>query len=1130
MAKKLISLLILTLFVITIVAISVDAKTRFENPREQYSFMYEKKAVMVRGDETPVTNKTDYGQSLGTAGDGDTPGELIAHTWYEWQANSSYGRGIDWRGTHPQIHMSYTQIFASGGRRYSSYNVYDPVSGTWPKAADIGCPVAPPAGAAEGRSGYTNTDARPQGGAVVACHFRLTDVETDPFATYVFYDATAPAVWCGFGSGSEAPSSLEPDAGMEQDPEYIWPKLEYHVNGNDTVIYAFSCESVDNANLETLVMFRNVGSSLQGTWEAHVIDTVFFVVQDVTASRISSNVAACWMEEAEEGNEGNNDIWYLVSTDMGATWNHANKVNVTNYQEEEVGYRAWLELSCLYDSNDHLHIIWNANLYNGDGLAATGRPCRLFHWASHTDIISTVHNAEWDPLDNCGVGGSNVLNVAKFTVSECNGRIYVLWTQFGDPENGDSTDCADPEFVGSAQGANADLYISISTGLDGTLWDAARNITNTKSPDCDSSAGNECSNEMWPTMSRYGMNNADFTGLDWGDASDALTVDPSANPPYTGTYYLDVMYVNDVIPGQSEMVGVGTTTPNYNVPLKWFRLPCVDPVIEAKINLSPRTIYYPEYTQHDEAKVYNIKVENSGNANLNISKIYMEKDTETGTDWLGIDQTAMLVPSGAPNNIDTLVATLNKDGVIDASGTVVQLKGRIGFEWARQVGLDTAFVEIDFYVADTVVGVVWDTVSTGPISLVVSSNGNMGNSNVGSVNMDFFGTDLECDDSSSYAEGTTDTIPGDATVYLGNASPVILTSTDGGTTVTASWAIFKEALDEPNGFRPVTGNAPSGPKLTKPTHYIDSSGTVKYDCFHTGSFITIDSTVVIDKTYYAPIADVGYIIQMMRLWSYDGVEHSGLVIAEAYDWDIPSDSGSYNTAGSDPVTDMIYLVGGEWDEPHGDSLECTDNNSRAGGAARYGYMTQSTQTLNTDPIWGGYSELNEDYVWPANGFVPEELWANIMANEGLNVQPSSISEDQHVVMTYFNNYTLPADDSLLIWTIMVTIPPTTAKDAGDDLAAQMTAAKAWLDDNIDSLKINFTGCCIGTTGDANCSGGDPDISDITRLIDYLYLSHAPLCCLEEADANGSGGEPDISDITKLIDNLYLSHSALPLCP
>jgi hypothetical protein len=74
-------------------------------------------------------------------------------------------------------------------------------------------------------------------------------------------------------------------------------------------------------------------------------------------------------------------------------------------------------------------------------------------------------------------------------------------------------------------------------------------------------------------------------------------------------------------------------------------------------------------------------------------------------------------------------------------------------------------------------------------------------------------------------------------------------------------------------------------------------------------------------------------------------------------------------------------------------------------------------------------------------------------------------------------------------------------------------------------------CCTEYRGNVDCSEFEqPDISDITRLIDFLYLSHGPLCCLPEADCNASGGEPDISDITALIDHLYLSHKPLPLCP
>lgn len=74
-------------------------------------------------------------------------------------------------------------------------------------------------------------------------------------------------------------------------------------------------------------------------------------------------------------------------------------------------------------------------------------------------------------------------------------------------------------------------------------------------------------------------------------------------------------------------------------------------------------------------------------------------------------------------------------------------------------------------------------------------------------------------------------------------------------------------------------------------------------------------------------------------------------------------------------------------------------------------------------------------------------------------------------------------------------------------------------------------CCQGLTGNTDCSESEnPDITDICRIIDFLYLSHAPLCCPDETDTDGSGGDPDITDITKIIDFLYLSHAPLASCP
>ncbi len=72
----------------------------------------------------------------------------------------------------------------------------------------------------------------------------------------------------------------------------------------------------------------------------------------------------------------------------------------------------------------------------------------------------------------------------------------------------------------------------------------------------------------------------------------------------------------------------------------------------------------------------------------------------------------------------------------------------------------------------------------------------------------------------------------------------------------------------------------------------------------------------------------------------------------------------------------------------------------------------------------------------------------------------------------------------------------------------------------------FVSCGFDKTGNTDCSANDePDISDITRLIDFLYLSSIPLCCFAEADVNNDL-VVDISDITRLIDYLYLSNNPL----
>lgn len=73
--------------------------------------------------------------------------------------------------------------------------------------------------------------------------------------------------------------------------------------------------------------------------------------------------------------------------------------------------------------------------------------------------------------------------------------------------------------------------------------------------------------------------------------------------------------------------------------------------------------------------------------------------------------------------------------------------------------------------------------------------------------------------------------------------------------------------------------------------------------------------------------------------------------------------------------------------------------------------------------------------------------------------------------------------------------------------------------------------CVGLTGNVDCDDNDRvDISDLTALIDYLYISLQPLCYDKEANVDGSDdGRIDISDLTALIDYLYISFTPLAPC-
>ncbi|MFH1373313.1 MAG: thrombospondin type 3 repeat-containing protein [bacterium] len=652
-------------------------------------------------------------------------GRRIGSTWYDYQKNGSMGRMVDWGNSAPSgpiVHFGWMylptrDIAGSRAYRYTAW-VDNSASQTSQQSVQ-------PSGEYAGFVAIDVTRTTAGSGpnrAVVGGH----NNQGAGYSCQFYWDfSPASAFFTGNSRIPDATQNWSAQTGAEYT---IWPTMCYQdVAGQTPVLHAFAQASMPNAaDPQAIYYFRKIGADAAGTWDFPpiIVDTVFDISQDVACSYTTGKVALVWTANlcpdlslcdtcsdntgtyAEYSVQLENDIYYQVSYDYGATWN--TRVNLTKNRQGETGYRPYTDLSALITSDNILHIAWNGRVWPADPIAdSVGYDCSMFHWGEslgfntdHADglprgAIVRVADLEWDQT-TCN-GGNWQLNGSKMSISECNDRLYFIWVQFNDIPAGIEDDCAQRGLDGSDRvgSANGELFLSVCPDLTGLLWDGARNLTNSYTPGCDSAtgAGGRCQSEHWPSMARYGTNLI-------VNAPDSLIVDPSGQ--YTGDYFLDVMYIDDPDPG-GIVLDEGTWQ---SADVRWFRLACIEPMFDAQFRASWRDVESP-CTDHGVQADTALTITNVGPLNL-----YFDIGIEIDSGPSGWLQTSGfesgMVPSGMSNALTGLVH-LNFDGVVNDPDSIVVLSGRLIFTSNAPTSPDTLHVSIAVGCDDDLDGVPNDT-------------------------------------------------------------------------------------------------------------------------------------------------------------------------------------------------------------------------------------------------------------------------------------------------------------------------------------------------------------------------------------------------------------------------------------
>jgi len=1121
--SKTVGLLIVLAAMVTMLVMAANADVRRTNLRLLQAADLKRQPAEPPVAEQPSSNLPVYLPvgAVTTRPAIDSRGAVIAQTYNDVPANVGAGRLV---ATNPPdrlspqpagVHFAIVLMDAPSGVNRMGYSCYDPLGGgTYPIPG--GKVILADPGSNEG-GGSPKIMALPDGRAIVSGQSFEDASVPNPF----FHVAKDLAPFSGeFGdlyNGSIMDVATNQSGNF--DTGYIRSLSPFScldINGsgpNDTVIYVWTTGGTNRSLLlcDENKVFRKFGTSMPGVdtgWTLVFVDSGNGlrgggIASDPTSARVAVFTTLSPTSDMT-GGHGLDVRWADSPTGNSGTWTKHNLTNITPASLDI----PWLEVDGMFDSHGKLHLIFNAT-YNGDGQTFGSINCRGLHWSEHDPSRWYVfYDARWPLATICGRNGYNVMNIGQMSIGECEDRLYIVYSAANDPNfvpNGD--DCVASQTAFTVKG-NGEIYLTVSSDLAGRSWDRPRDVSNSYTPDCDTGT---CASDMFPSLSLYGIDDADFAGTeDWTNAQS--TWDPSGGA-YTGSKYLQVYYLQDRYPSRAGATYTGGIVPPWTLnDMRWVRMACAAPIKAANLTLARDSITWPEWHKPGDDTTFKIILSASGNSNLTFSSIMDIEDSAKGpgagpTGWMSLGAIPSMVPEGGTDSIDV---TLNVGGIITSGPTVLFGKVRFSFTPPAQ----TKDLIIQFPVADTVALATWDTISTSCLDLAVGTDGSMGhgggfllNVQNGRVNMDYVGHG-DCDTGSNSR--------GRAEIYLFSGSPMIIRQT-GLATNRGSWSWSTwSSLDPTVRFQPVSGFAPHG-----------AFSSSSYDGFNSGTFVTVDSLVKVEETWWAPThADsCNFIVQRMRVFPANiGSPVTNLQIGEAIDWDIPTDTftnnfSTCNISGTDPNRKMAYMRGYDMSDGGGD---CADNSKRYGGMALLNWFMKNKTCY--DSLYGASTFANDAYAYPG---ITADSMSRIMHISGYALEPAIT--DVTALLTFKDGpsgFTLPANDTLTIFTALATTKPNArSTNAGlDSLKKAIDKARNFMKTTIGVC----ASCCQGKTGNVNMTG-IVDLSDLSALVSYLTGGGYVLSCPAAANVNAIG-IVDLSDLSALVSYLTGGGYVLPNCP